>query len=159
MVRGKAALLAWDCENLPPFVHPQVSPQGGLIWIGSNIENGLQLRCRLPKPWANDFGAIPGVVPAIFQIIRQKRVWLLGDSFDISEGSGSAPGYSTCPALSVRSHGDRVMSLREVLKGASQGLASPYGRTFARVLFVNLHYNFVTNHGPHSREFGVKGLH
>lgn len=97
-------------------------------------------------------------LPVIFHIIGMKRVWLLSGSFDISEGSGLALGYSTCPALNARSHGDWVMSFLKVPKGANQGYVFFDGQWRAHFQFLLVRQPFAANHSNLSGEVRTTGL-
>jgi hypothetical protein len=97
-------------------------------------------------------------LPVIFHIIGMKRMWLLSASFDISEGSGLAPGYSTCLALNARSHGDWVMSLSNVVKGANQQFVFFDGLVPAHLQFLPVRLPFAANHSNFSGEVRTRGL-
>src|SRR5580704_2817887 len=130
MVIGNGGSTLRCSITLPPFVHP-----------GRFREPGLETS----RPWIFGFaGQVGGA--AIFQITQKKRIWLLTDSFVISEVSSLVLGYLTCPVLNLRPHGDWVMSFSDIQKGANRGLVSVHGRKTAQFSFLNFRRTSTTNH-------------
>ena len=150
MIRGMASHSSAVLPGLPLVMHPcsRVPVPENRLPLGGFFSPDAPLPATL---------AVPGA-PPIFLITQCNRVWLLSPSFVISEGSGSAPGYSTCPVLKARPHGDWVMSLMYIRKGANQGLVFSMGK----ILPIFNFYSFASRpnryHGIFLGEHRVTGL-